>query len=195
MRFFPFAIVLIVISVLALTGCASEQDNARKTADQFLTALERGDRAAVEKYLTPVARQKGAMGASDFAPSHSDDKDARHSVGTPTLNGNEASIPITLTGKGDNQDARIYLRKEENAWGVYALGMPIGPGGPEIKVDFENPEKTITESFRAVGQGLGQVFKGIEQGMGEFQKGFEEGYGKPISTPTPNEKGEITETK
>lgn len=193
MRFSPLAIIVVVIAALALGGCMSEPDHARKTADQFLTALERGDRAAVEKYLTPGARQRGAMGISEFTPTGSGDNRGRHSLGTPTLNGSLATVPVTLTGDGENRDANLYLRKDGNAWGVYALGMPIMPGGPEIKVDFENPENTFTETFHALGKGLGQAVSGIEKGMTEFQKGFAEGYGKPI--PAPEEKGVIVETR
>ena len=194
MRFSPLAIIIVLASLLFLTGCASEQDNARKTADQFLTALERGDRAAVEKYLTPTARQRGAMGASGFAPSPSGDKDARHSLGTPTITENIATVPVTLTDDGENRDANLYLRKEGTAWGVYGLGLPITPGGPEIKIDFENPENSITETMHSVGKGLGQLFSGVEKGMVEFQKGFEEGYGKPVPSGTEDEKGKIVET-
>lgn len=195
MRFSPLAIIVCLIAGVALTGCASEQDTARKTADQFLTALERGDRAAVEKYLTPIARQNGAMGASQFAPSGSGDNRPSHSVGMPTLSGTQATVPVTLSNDGEKQDANLYLRKEANAWGVYALGFPITPGGPEIKVDFENPMNTFTESMRSIGKGLGQAFKGVETGMVEFQKGFEEGYGKTTSAPITEEKGQITETR
>ncbi len=180
MRFPLIAIIVATSCALTLVGCVSDQDNARKTADQFLSALERGDRAAVEKYLTPIARQKGALGMSDFVPTRSNNTESRHSVGTPSITGNEAAIPVTLTDN-KNQDTKLYLRKEGNIWGVYALGLPIGPGGPEIKVDFENPEKSITESFHSIGKGVGQAVKGMEQGMLEFQKGFEEGYGKTAS--------------
>lgn len=182
MRFFKTLLLFSLLSAFLLAGCVREEDKARTVTDRFLSAIERGDRPALEQTMTARARTQTGSPSSTLA-SH--DSDGKHSIGTPQIQGDEAVVPVTLTDEDGNKDAKIRLRREGGEWRVYAMAIPTFPGGSDFTIDFENPSAMIGEGFRAFGEAMGQFARGMEQGAGEFQKGFEKGYGKPMdSTPS-----------
>ena len=164
----------VFVSAAVLAGCGpSDSQKAQRTARTFIAAMQDGDRAAVERIITRAARER--VGASGIVPERKDGKSGSgFSLGEPVVQGDTAIVPATLTEKDRNAEVTIRLRREEKEWRVYAMTVPMIPGGPPLTCDFEHPEAAFADSFREMGRAAGYMAAGMAKAAEGFAQGFQE---------------------
>ena len=181
-------------------GCGkSDGEQARETAQTFMSASANGDRLLMESALTKLAREKMQEGSA-FAPNQNAVGASGYTIGTPEINGDSASVPVTVTKTSENSNESelatvtevasnesnttpqtqtetitLKLRREEGQWKIWAMRVPFIPGGSALTMDFEHPEAVIGDAFKGMGEGLGAAMKGMGEGLGAMFKGMAEG--------------------
>ncbi|GAB4460591.1 MAG: hypothetical protein OHK0029_24850 [Armatimonadaceae bacterium] len=170
--------LLAVLLLPLLYGCRTPESQARESADRFLAAIQRGDKAVVDQLLTRKARM--TMTGNNSLTASPSSETSRYTLGTPTVEGDLAVVPATMTDEDGSAEAAILLRREEKEWRVYGMRVPMMPGAPAVTMNFEEPMEIFGSAFRAFGQAMGSFAREMEKGAKEFEKGFEQGYGKSI---------------
>jgi hypothetical protein len=164
------------IIALWLTGCAvTDEQRAQNTAKAFVDAMQREDRLAVKETVT--AKAWANLSSQTETKREKQDK-SDISVGQAVITDDTAQVPVTDRENGKETVVHVKLRREENAWRVYAMAVPTGFGNTEMVRDFEHPESMIGESFKVFGEALGE-------GMGAMLKGFQEGLQKSMPPTAP----------
>lgn len=208
MRMVYVAVGVVLLFLCGFLGVAAlargtDSHRASETARTFAAAFDRGDTDACQGTLTRAARERlsewGALSRDRHHDGHHGaTKEFR--VGTPLINGDQATVTvteITPDGEGGNrspQQATVRMRREDGAWRVYAMTLPLEAGLSPVTLDFEHPEAIVSELMRATGEATGRAMgafaRGMEQGMKAFQQGFEQGMrggagaGGTVSFPT-----------
>lgn len=155
-------------------GCGpTEGQKAQTAAREFVSSMQEGDRAGVARTLTMAARER--MGDSPDAFAKKSDGATGYSLGETTVDGEKAHVRVTMSDGEKSQPTKILLRRENQAWKVYAMSGPSPTGGPDITMDFEHPEAVIGEAFRELGRAAGLFASGMAKAAEGFAKGFEEG--------------------
>jgi hypothetical protein len=166
-------------------GCGpTERQRVQTVSDQFLDAMSQEDWNRAKPLLTEKARE--AMGSINPFPQNSDangtsrvpasPRIANYTIGEPNIDDTAAVIPVTLTYADQSTLGTLRLRRENGEWRVGALRIEGGNDAPGITLDFENPQAALLEAtFRAVGEGVGEILKGVGKGMGAFLQGVEKG--------------------
>jgi hypothetical protein len=134
---------VIIAAVLVVGGCGAvvatfgvkvfhEINGARETADDFLSAVERGDSAAAKALLCdealpetvpeqlPFERQIVSYRVRDVAVRRSSGFGSDGSTQATA----DATADLTLAG-GAHQREVLFLRREHNAWRVCVVSPPL----------------------------------------------------------------------
>ncbi|MES2465320.1 MAG: hypothetical protein V4671_32540, partial [Armatimonadota bacterium] len=181
-----FCTLSIALFVTLAAGCGpSERQRVQTVSDRFMEAMLQEDWDRAKPLLTEKARD--AMGrinpfsndeefASDSPSPPVKSSSARdYTIGEPIIEEASAAVPVTLTDAGDVKVGTLRLRREDGEWRVRALRIEGENKAPGMTLDFENPEAALLEAtFRAVGEGVGEMLKGVGKGMGAFLRGFEQ---------------------
>lgn len=192
------ASVFVGVTGVFCAGCGkSDAQQVNETARTFMSGMANDDRTLVEGTLTGLARQKMQEGETS-APNKEGIGHDGYTIGTPHIDGESASVPVTVT-KNDGatppatdtevkpeEDAResdkpqtetvtLKFRRENGAWKIWAMRVPFIPGGSNLTMDFEHPEAVVGDAFKGIGEGVGAAMKGFGQGMGAMFKGMAEG--------------------
>lgn len=171
-----FAVVVFALGLCA-SGCGNSEADAKSNAQTFVTAMGRGDSAAMRDTMTAVAKRRMAD-YPDFAEKKAggDNSEALATYGNATIEGEYARVPVILQEENETQNAVVRLRFEEARWRVYALDLTGSTSGsPLINIDFEQPEATIGSAFRGLGQAMGALATEFGKGLGAFARGMKEG--------------------
>jgi Protein of unknown function (DUF3828) len=166
---------MVLSAFLMLTGCKSDSQNAKDVAYNFLTAMDKHDKVAVNATLTKKAQEQPLT--QDFL--NSDNKsdtveNNNYTLGQVTIQNDLATVAVDLKdSKGETAPGAVQLRREGGAWKVYALSFQ--KDGNSFTLDFENPERIIGDLFQAVGKEMGKASTALIKGMEGFVKGLNEG--------------------
>ena len=186
------------------TGCG-KSDNAQvsEAAKTFMSGSANGDRSLMESTLTKLAREKVSDGSVSIGGENGMGRNG-YTIGTPAIDSDSASVPVTITTKGESAEPTtvtevgedtgegtndalssndapkteiitLKLRRESGEWKIWAMRVPLVPNGPTLTMDFEHPEAVIGNAFKQMGEGVGAAMKGIGQGLGEMFKGIADG--------------------
>ncbi len=166
---------LALILGLMLAGCHNDQRAAETTVRNFMEASKTGDKNGVNATLTTKAREKMQSGTGTNMATQKAGSSADYTIGETTVNGDTAQVPVTVNNNGREQQMTMKLRREDGEWRIYAMAIPLGPGGADFTFDFENPEGSLGEMFKGMGQAMGQALRGMSEG---FKQGMQ---GAPLS--------------
>jgi Protein of unknown function (DUF3828) len=175
---------VLIAAFLMLTGCKSDSAAIKNRAQDFLVALDAGNKADLDLVLTKKAKEQ-PLGQSliDISKKGNDDRNGRsnssHTLGEVAIEKDTATVAVTLKDdKGETTPGTVHLRREEGDWKVYALTVIIK--GNTIMLDFENPERVISDIFQAAGKEMGKASKEMDRAATAFAKGME-GFAKGMS--------------
>lgn len=195
-----FCTLSVALLLTLAAGCGpTERQRVQTVSDQFLDAMSQKDWERAKPLLTEKARD--AMGGLNPFPQNNEPGRKSHvtlsprienyTLGEPNIEDTVAVIPVTLTGTGHSTVGMLRLRREDSEWRIRALRIEGKNDDPGITLDFENPEAALLEStFRAVGEGIGEILKGAGKGIGAFLEGVEQGAAaarKSTDTTVPEE--------
>ncbi len=121
-----------------------------------------GDSASVPVTVTEANDGTGGEGESEAAPP----------APTVTEIGSDNASKET---RSSTQTIVLKMRREEGQWKVWAMRVPLAPGGPNITMDFEHPEAILGEAFKGIGEGIGAAMKGLGEGMVAMFQGMAKG--------------------
>jgi hypothetical protein len=174
---------MVALFLITGTGCGtSDATRAKTAARDFVVAMDNDDQQGAEALLTEAARQKMAEDPNRKNPlleGKSDSQgEATYTTGEPVITEDTASVPVAKVSGEDKEEATVCLRRENGAWKVYALKVPLRPGGTEVTLDFEHPEAMIGEAFKVMGDNLENMMKEAGKGMGEGMAAFMKGMGE-----------------
>lgn len=116
---------------------------ARVTYD-FLDAIRRGDNAAANALLTPLALQRTTELDLNFSPPGS--PTATFAVGEVELVEEDKAVVQCRWADRDadgnlNEEQILWaLRLADGQWRISGMAAEIGPDQPDVVIDFENPE-------------------------------------------------------
>jgi hypothetical protein len=97
-----------------------------------------------------------------------------YTIRQTTVEGDNATVAIDFKDeKGNTIPGNLQLRRENNAWKVYALTFT--GDGKTLTFDFEDPTRIIGDVFRAAGEEAGKAAAALAKGMEGFAKGWNEG--------------------
>jgi hypothetical protein len=159
---------------LTLLACGkSDQAAAHDTTVNFMSALNSGDRQALDNTLTLKARD--AMKDSKLGDNKKENGD--YNVGDAKVDGDNAEVPVTVKDSDSDKthDIKVKLRREANEWRVYAMVIPTDSAGGDLTIDFEHPEAIVGDVFQVIGKGVGSLLKGVGEGLGAMFEGLGRG--------------------
>lgn len=141
-----------------------------RVAEAFLEAVAADDQDRIEALLTPRSVEAlHAEGSSSLSFS------GKH-LGTWTIDGEsiegaEASVPVTLENESGNQEIQLRLRRTSGAWRVF--GASVEMGGGSFEMDFEGGENDMLggmaqELAEGIAEGMEQAF---QSAAAEWQAG------------------------
>jgi hypothetical protein len=167
-----------------VNGCG--RNDPASVTRAFIDAGNRGDTATAESLLTKLARQnihsdKGKnLGFTKKDPvTGAQRKWDDYSIGSATIEGDKATVPVTTHENGKSEIVKFRLRNEDGAWRVYALAFQISPGN-DMTLDLEHPEQFLAELFKAMPKAMEQGAKAMGDGLTKMGEGF--GRGNQIGT-------------
>lgn len=132
-------------------GGQSPEDVARA----FMEATNTEDTAIFMGHLTEAARQ-GLETDSGFQMNGGQFES--YEVGSATVTADEAEVPVDAVQEDQDQKMKLKMRRENDAWKVYAVAMVISED-QEFTVNFEK---------------IGSMLESMVEGMGDaMQEGFE----------------------
>lgn len=156
--------------LLASCGGSKVENTPEAVAKAFLAKMQKADYGGAKKYATKESQEalEGMKSMMDMAGSmgggkDSKMKDAKMEVGTATVNGDEATVPVTSDGKGKT----LKLKKEDGNWKVAFSkadaskdGMENGTEkGRENMENIENMGDTLNKSLENAGDTLEKAMK------------------------------------
>ncbi len=158
-----------VLCAVGLAGCG--RNNPASVTRAFIDAGNRGDTATAESLLTRLARQnvqsdkgKNLAFTKKDPVTGAQRKWDDYTVGSATIEGDKAVVPVTTKENGKSEIVKFMLRNEDGAWRVYALSFPIGPGN-EMTLDLEHPEQFLAELFKMLPKAMEQGAKAMGDGL------------------------------
>jgi len=173
--------IIAIILVLAIIGAAAGwyfvlRSTPEKTMKLMLEASEKKDTAAVTAlFCAKDQKSLESMGGGDMFPmgaSPGAGKEPKYKIGTSTITGDKATIPVTFEMPKASMPAMpdmtmtFALVKEEGAW----------------KVDMQ---ATMAEMFK--GLGLGDMMKGMGDAMNEMPRPGRHGPARQLPRRIPEE--------
>ncbi len=166
-------LLITMLTAFALAGCGrSDERAAQETVQNFMSATARHDAPGAKANLTSLAQanvnEANPAGSAKMTFGGGGD----FSVGGAVVTDDQATVPVTTRDHNQETTLHFKLRREAGQWRIFALTTPIKPGGTEITLDFEHPERMVGEMLKALPQG----FKEGAQAMGEGAKAFGEGF-------------------
>lgn len=155
-----------VLCSVALAGCHSDKQQAAAVTGQFMDAMKTGNTAQLKSLLTKKSVEKWN---DEFGKSMTSQttQDGEYKLGDAEITDDTAAVPVTITSTKHPapQTIKIKLRKEDGQWKVYAMSFAT-PGGPEMTMDFENPEAFLQDLMKAMGGALQKMGSGMQGGGG-----------------------------
>jgi thiol-disulfide isomerase/thioredoxin len=110
----------------------------RKLAQEFYANLRTKDRKLAIAALSEKARELAGEKKSALASLPSPDEAASAiKVGKAKISGQQPEVPVQVRAGGASQKTALHLRKEGDAWCVFALSAALN--GAEQTVNFEAP--------------------------------------------------------
>lgn len=146
---------------------APDSRTPEEVAQAFMEAGNAADREAFLGLLTPAARE--GLGGDDEGFSMEGGQFEEFSVSEATIEGEEASVPVTATQMGQPQEMTLNLRRVADAWRVY--GMEIKAGEMSVSMNFEELGQMVQEMAESMGEAMKE---GFETSMQEWQAGGSE---------------------
>ena len=166
-----FAVAFLLMAFAGGCGVNNEQ-MAQESARQFVLAMESGSSDAARETMTATAKRKMADYPQFWGDRH---PVASHTIGRPAIEGEFATVPLTLQEGDESQNAEVKLRLEEGKWRVHALVLNATKDSPARTMDFENPDTELSQAFHDAGKAVGVAAKEFTHGMTTFLKGMTEG--------------------
>jgi hypothetical protein len=184
---------IMTFSALLLAGCRGGDPSS--VTRQFIDACNRNDSPGAEALLTKLARQntntdsgKSISLTKKDPTTGADRKWNDFVVGSASIDGDNAIVPVTTNKDGKSETVKFKLRREDGAWRIFALIIPISPGN-EMTLDLEHPESMFAEMFKALPQAmekgtkaLGDGLKALGDGLSKMGSGI--GKGAPTGVPS-----------
>ena len=183
------------------TGCG-KSDNAQisETAKTFMSGSANGDRSLMESTLTKLAREKVADGSVSVGGENGMGHNG-YTIGTPAIDGESASVPVTITKRGESAEAEPATvtevgedTEDTNEDANHASSSNDAPKTEIItlKLRRENGEwkiwamrvplvpngPTLTMDFEHPEAVIGDAFKQMGEGVGAAMKGIGQGLGE-----------------
>jgi tetratricopeptide (TPR) repeat protein len=176
-----FIVFSILVAVLVVgTSFAAPAQRPEDVARAYMEAAKEGDTEGSLALMTEKAKQAAAetgFEAAEAGPG------ASFKVGVARVKGERADVPVTMILEGEEKAATLLMRREKGEWRIYGMKAPVGPGGPEMTMDFENPQAMMAEMTKVMAEAM--------------KEGFEEGFkeAKPLVPELPEavEEEEIPE--
>lgn len=148
-------------------GTAEESRSPEAIAEAFMEAGNAADQEAFLELLTPAART--GLGGDDEGFSMTGGQFDEYEVGEATVEGQEASVPVTATQQGQPQDMSLKMRQESGAWRVY--GMDMQAGEMSVSMNFEELGQMVEQMAQSMGDAMKE---GFEASVQEWQAGGSE---------------------
>lgn len=169
----PAFLLLGLLTALSPAGAAPARPTTPEAvARAFVLAFRGGDK---ERLRAVVTRRAWAMLSEGSESDPADKKDVPFTLrlGRAAVRGARATVPITLVESGKTERSRVLLRREGGEWRAYAVAAPLGPGQPDLTIDFERPEEAIGGLLQALAGGLKQGFESMAaEGAREEDRAF-----------------------
>ncbi len=133
--------------------------------DAFFEAIVAGDAEAYEGLMTSAAVE--ALHADgDSSMSFESDKVGSWEIGAQSIDGDQASVAVTLKQDGEEQALALKLRNERNHWRIYGMAIPMGE--EEWLIDFEGGDDSMSQMGEELASGLAEAFEGA---AGDWETG------------------------
>ena len=138
-----------IVAAVLLGGDGASSDDPAETVQSYVDAVEDGDCDAVVALLTDDFQDEIGAGCSgDFSPEDAyegtgvDPDDITYDVGEAEVDGDEATVPLTVSGFGslggqDSITSDYGLVKEDGEWLISSFGTP----------DLEAPSADLPSDF------------------------------------------------
>lgn len=158
--------------LLASCGGGKVENTPEAVTKAFLAKIQKGDFSGAKKYATKESATAldGMESMMDMAKSMGGGsknsemdkmKNSKMEVGTATINGDEATIPVTTDGKAKTMN----LKKEDGAWKVAFSKGSMGKDGMNEGLDkgsktidnIENMGDTLKESMEKLKESLEKI--------------------------------------
>ncbi|MGD9645806.1 MAG: redoxin domain-containing protein [Pirellulales bacterium] len=107
----------------------------RETAETFLAAAKKGDKAKVKAVLTSKARQ--AFDAQPFALEQGDD--SSYAIDQVYVEKQQAQVAVRFETDGTSDTADLHLRREDGKWRVFGLQIAARGNEQALVLNFEQP--------------------------------------------------------
>lgn len=136
-----------------------------QVADDFARALDANDEARWQALLSSAAVAEMNREGGDGMNFNGDKFDS-WTVADAIITGEEASVPMTLTGEDGEQGVNLKLRRESGQWKV--TGMGIAMGESEWPISFEGEAGGAPDFAQELAEGLAE---GLAESMTEAFEG------------------------
>lgn len=151
----------------ASSASTSSHGTPEDVAFAFFEAARANDKAGIEALFTDKAR--ASMSSDSSFDIHSATVGA-FDVGSATIQGNEAQVPVTAEMDDQEQDMRLLMRRESGAWQLYGFDVSIGGEG-WMTFNLESIEELL-EGFTA---GMASEMAGaMEDAFSDWSQGGSE---------------------
>jgi len=143
-----------------------------EVAKAFVEAGNNEDVDALFALMTAKAREalQPKEGEKEGAFQASEAKFENPVIGTATIEGEVAKVPVTVTKDGQEEKQILMMRKDAGEWRLSGAGAAL-PGGGEMIMEFE----MVAELARGLGEAMKEGFEEMGKNMQEnMQKSFED---------------------
>ena len=180
-------LAVLIATCAALFGCG--HNDPVSVTKSFIDASNRGDKETAESLFTRLARENVRSGKGDGVSitkkdpvTNKDRKWDDYSVGSATVEGDNATVPVSTKSAEKQETVKFKLRREEGAWKIYAFAFPIETAGQDITLDLEHPERFAGEVLKILPTALGEGLKTLGDAFTKAGNEISNSLGKPSST-------------
>ena len=117
--------------------------------DEYFNALRDKDGETLVSMLTPAAGETFAAQPFDVDIS----ADGSWTFGEVQVDGDAASLQVTLADQGITLRGRMLWRRIDDQWLVYGQTLSLGPGQPDLILNFEDPQ-AMAQAAEQMGQAI-----------------------------------------
>ncbi len=142
------------LSLSCSRGAHSEPSTPEEIAQTLVDAVKKQDEAAFSALLTTKAREGFASGGS-FSLENASLESA--DIGTASVDGDEATVPVTFVQDGETKEMAFKMRRENGSWRLF--GFEVDFGDQSMTIDFERIGKMAESMAKGMGDELAKQMK------------------------------------
>ncbi|MCC7510398.1 MAG: DUF4878 domain-containing protein [Planctomycetes bacterium] len=119
-------LVALCVGAFALAGCGPDYTTPEGTVKAFHKAMDAEDKEAAKRCMVKAEREEKKEEGGNVTVTKKEGDKGTWSVGTATITGDKAKVPVTYVKDGKSETANYVCIQEEGEWRISMMATIFG---------------------------------------------------------------------